>query len=165
MSSLKTALDSVYAYRFIRLMQKPFSEWEAYTLGIINDKGGLIKRPKTDSEKAVYTPFHAAVRSLKRVTSTVPGFNGVNSIFQAYSALSSRFGMTEADRAIIEKELGIQLNEEMVAGDAGGDSEKIASGSTSGSIQNVGGSVINKKSKDKNKTKKYRKNIVNLKKL
>ena len=118
MSTLKTSIDSVYAYRFVRLMQKPFVDWKAYEFGIINANGRFLRRPKTEEEKSAYTPFHASVRSVKRLVSTVPGLNTATYLTQAYSAISSRLGLTES----------------VTTGDAGGDPINIASGNNSGSI-------------------------------
>lgn len=136
MSALKTGVDSAYAYRFVRLMSKSFSEWKAFDLGLIDERGNLIRRPKTDEEKSSYTPFHAAVRSFKRTLGTVPGLTGISSAMASWSAISSRFDLTESDIEYIKKE--IPLMEEMVAGDAGGNATNIAAGVTSGSVVSAG---------------------------
>ncbi|WP_457848540.1 hypothetical protein, partial [Staphylococcus aureus] len=83
MSTIKSGIDAVYAYKFIRLMQKPFTEWKAYEAKIIDEKGTVLKRPTTPEEKAAYTAFHASVRSIKRMLTTVPGLNGVASMMSA----------------------------------------------------------------------------------
>lgn len=150
MSAAKTALDSVYAYRFISLMSKPFTSWKAFELGLINDNGSVVRRPKTPEEKSAYTPFHATVRAIKRMTSTIPTVTGIASISSAYSAITSRYGLTEADHQLICKEF--PLFEEMVAGDSGGDVKNIATGTTTGAITNVGPKVIKaSKSKKRNR--------------
>lgn len=144
MSLVKTAADSVYAYRFIRLMQKDFSQWKAYEHGLIDGKGNLVKRPKTTEEKDAYTPFHASIRTLKRTLATVPGVTGWTVMQSSLSAIGSRYSLTESDWKIIANELGGQLFE-MIAGDAGDGSESpksIASGTTTGDIVNAGPSII-----------------------
>ena len=45
----------------------------------------------------------------------------------------------------------IKLNEEMVAGDAGGNPQNIASGTTSGAVVNKGPETLPKKKRDKSK--------------
>lgn len=136
----KTVADSLYALRFIRLMQKSFEEWEAYRVGVIDNKGTILKRPKTDEEKKAYTPFHASIRSLKRTMATIPGMTAWATIQSSLSAIGSRFSLTESDWVLISKELNNPLFESMIAGDAGdgtGSSESIASGSTTGSVVNA----------------------------
>lgn len=149
MSALKTGIDSAYAYRFIRLMQKSFSEWEAFQYGIIDENGSVLKRPKTPEEKSAYTPFHASVRSVKRMFNTIPGATSLAVMATSLSAIGSRFGLSESDWKTISKELGEPMYE-MIAGDAGnssGSPESIASGTTTGDLVNVGPTPIPAKKK------------------
>jgi hypothetical protein len=155
MSTIKTGIDAVYAYKFIRLMQKPFTEWNAYEAKIIDEKGSVLKRPSTPEEKAAYTPFHAAVRSMKRMMSTVPGLAGMGSMMSAWSAIASRYNITESEQKEILEAL--PLLEDMVAGDSGGSVENIASGTTTGAITNKGPEQI--------PSKKRKRIKVNLNKL
>lgn len=155
MSTIKSGIDAVYAYKFIRLMQKPFTEWKAYEAKIIDEKGTVLKRPTTPEEKASYTAFHASVRSIKRMLTTVPGLNGVASMMSAWSAVASRYNITESEQKEIFEAL--PLFEDMVAGDSGGSVQNIASGTTTGAITNKGPETL---------TSKKRKRIkVNLNKL
>ena len=149
MSTIKTAVDSVYAYKFVRLMQKSFSEWTAHKMGLIDDRGQLLKMPKTPEEKTSYTPFHAAIRSMKRMMSTVPGLTGVSSVMSAWSAVASRYNITESEQKEIFNAL--PLFEDMVAGDSGGSTQNIATGTTTGAITNKGPAVLGKKKSTKRK--------------
>lgn len=145
MSTIKSSIDAVYAYKFIRLMQKPFTEWKAYEAKIIDEKGTVLKRPTTPEEKAAYTAFHASVRSIKRMLTTVPGLNGVASMMSAWSAVASRYNITEFEQKEIFEAL--PLFEDMVAGDSGGSVQNIASGTTTGAITNKGPETLPKKRK------------------
>lgn len=145
MSTIKSGIDAVYAYKFIRLMQKPFTEWKAYEAKIIDEKGTVLKRPSTPEEKASYTAFHASVRSIKRMLTTVPGLNGVASMMSAWSAVASRYNITESEQKEIFEAL--PLFEDMVAGDSGGSVQNIASGTTTGAITNKGPETLSKKRK------------------
>lgn len=145
----KTVADSLYAYRFIRLMQKDFKDWKAYEFGIINDRGSVLKRPKTDEEKSAYTPFHASVRAFKRMVGTVPGALTLGTAMSSWSAIASRFGMTESDVSLIARELDEPLYEEMVTGDSGGVPDKIAAGVKSGAIVSAGPQTVKPKRKQK----------------
>ena len=149
----KTIIDSAYAFRFIRLMQKSFSEWDAFKTGIIDENGNVLKRPKTDEEKSSYTPFHGAVRALKKNMAKIPGMTTWTSIQGSLSAIGSRFGLSESELTMIESELSL-IYEDMVAGDSGGDPVKITSGETSGDIVNAGPQVLGKKKERKIKSLK-----------
>lgn len=155
MSTIKSGIDAVYAYKFIRLMQKPFTEWKAYEAKIIDEKGTVLKRPTTPEEKASYTAFHASVRSIKRMLTTVPGLNGVASMMSAWSAVASRYNITESEQKEIFEAL--PLFEDMVAGDSGGSVQNIASGTTTGAITNKGPETL--------PSKKRKRIKVNLNKL
>lgn len=155
MGIINTAIDSVYAYRFIRLMQKPFTEWKAYEARLIDERGSVIKRPSTPEEKAAYTPFHASVRSMKRMLSTVPGLSGMASMMGAWSAVASRYNITESQQKEIFEAL--PLFEDMVAGDSGGSVQNIATGTTTGAVVNKGPETL--------PSKKRKRIKVNLSKL
>lgn len=155
MANIKTAVDSVYAYKFVRLMQKDFADWKAFGTGVIDAKGNVLKRPQSQEEKESYTPFHASIRSMKRMMNTVPGLTGVSSMMSAWSAVASRYGITESEQKDIYEALPIF--EEMVAGDSGGNTQNIASGVTSGAITNKGPAPIGKEKRKRLK--------VNIKKL
>lgn len=146
----KTATETYLAYKFIRLMQKDFKDWKAYEYGIIDDKGNLLKRPKTDEEKKAYGPMTAAVRSLKKNLSRIPGAQTWVTFNSMLSAMQSRIGLSEADIEIIQENMKLMLENDgaMVAGDAGGNPIKIASGENSGPIVNKGPQIMGKKKKE-----------------
>lgn len=152
----KTATETYLAYKFIRLMQKDFKDWHAYQLGIIDDKGNLLKRPKTDEEKQAYGPMTAAVRSLKKNLARIPGAQTWVTFNSMLSAMQSRVGLTEADIEIIQENMKLIFEEDgaMVAGDAKGDPDKIAAGENSGAIVNKGPQVLGKTKKAKTTSSK-----------
>lgn len=141
-------MDLTYTVRMIRLLKKPFEDWTAYKLGIINGQGEVLRRPKTDEEKNAYTPFHASVRQIKKRLSNVPYMTGYMNFTSMYDNIRNRYNLTEQDHHDIMMnlpELKEVLSEEMVAGDAGGNPQKIAAGETSGAITNIAPKVLGKK--------------------
>ena len=73
MSSLA---DTYITYRIIKILVTPWTNQEAYKLGIINDKGKVLKKYrelKTSKEKAAYTVLIRFVFNLKRLLNQVPG--------------------------------------------------------------------------------------------
>ncbi|QPI17981.1 hypothetical protein POP12_189 [Pectobacterium phage POP12] len=138
-------MDLTYSVRMIRLLKKPWTEWTAYKFGIIDGQGELIRNPKTNDEKEAYSPFHRSVRHIKRRMNNVPYMTGFMNLTSSYDSLRNRYNLTEQEHQDIMmnvprlKEL-FEAEEkqfdEMVAGDSGGNPEKIASGETSGAITN-----------------------------
>lgn len=148
MTQLIKNMDLTYSVRMIRLLRKPFTEWTAYKLGLISGQGDVVKRPKTEEEKNAYTPFHASVRHIKKRMNSVPYLTGFMNFTSMYDTIRNRYNLTEQDHQDIMMnipELQAVLDEEMVAGDAGGNPVKIASGETSGAITNIAPKVLGKK--------------------
>lgn len=94
MGLLSKAADTIYAFRFLKLLTTPFNKTKAFELGIIDAKGKVLKKSrelKTAEEKSAYTHFHRLVFNIKKV---IPG-----STFGSYAAalflLKEHTGMSE----------------------------------------------------------------------
>lgn len=75
-NALTRASDLFYALRFLRLLTTEWKDTTAAKLGILDDTGKVIRRPKdlnTSEEKAAYTVFHRLVFNVKRLLNKVPG--------------------------------------------------------------------------------------------
>ena len=69
------ALNLYFIYKFLRILTTPFASTEAFKLGIIDEKGKILKkksRLKTIAEKDAYTMMHRLVWKLKRLMEKVP---------------------------------------------------------------------------------------------
>ncbi|AFC22135.1 hypothetical protein GAP161_028 [Cronobacter phage vB_CsaM_GAP161] len=149
-------MDLTYSVRMIRLLKKPFTEWSAFKLGIIDGQGEVLKNPKTKEELEAYSPFHRSVRHIKRRLNAVPYMSGFMNLTSAYDSLRNRWNLTEQEHEEIMMnlpELRERLNEEMVAGDSGGSVDNIASGVTTGAITNKGPKVLGSTRPHKRKRK------------
>lgn len=68
-------VDAIIAYRILRKLSTPFNETEAYRLGIIDDRGKILRkfneltRPE---EKDAYTLLDRLVWRVKRIIERVP---------------------------------------------------------------------------------------------
>ncbi len=68
------AVDLVITYRIIKLLITPFNKQEAFKLGIIDEKGKVLRKfrtLKTTAEKKSYTILHRFVFNLKRILTKV----------------------------------------------------------------------------------------------
>jgi hypothetical protein len=59
-----------YVYDLIKYLHTPFTEWEAYEKGIINDKGKKLRNPKSDENK-YWNYFIAQIAYLKNQLSNI----------------------------------------------------------------------------------------------
>ena len=75
MGILKSAADTVYAFRFIRMMVMDWKSWDAYKEGVIDENGKRDRNVKidTDDKKSAYTPFVRLVANIKRLVAKLPG--------------------------------------------------------------------------------------------
>ena len=68
-------VDSVIAYRILRMLTIPFIETDAYKLGIIDAKGKELKKMSqlhTGDELNAYSILHRMVYRIKRIIEKVP---------------------------------------------------------------------------------------------
>ena len=64
------ALNLYFIYKFLRILTTPFGITDAFKLGIIDEKGKILKKKsklKTIAEKESYTMMHRLVWKLKRL--------------------------------------------------------------------------------------------------
>lgn len=75
MSLITRAGDLVYTFRFLKLLVTPFTETDAFKLGLIDEDGKRIKSETIDDaeKKSAYTAFHRLVFNVKRLMAKAPG--------------------------------------------------------------------------------------------
>jgi len=61
------------AYRLIELLARPFKEWDAFKLGLIDDKGETIKQPVLSDEKKAFGMFEKIIRNIKQILNKAIG--------------------------------------------------------------------------------------------
>lgn len=72
--SVSTFADTVYTYRFLKLLVTPFNKTKAYEFGIVDDDGKRTdKEIKTQEERDSFNLFHRLVFNLKRLLGAAPG--------------------------------------------------------------------------------------------
>ena len=75
MGIMSGALNLYFIYKFLRILTTPWEKTEAFKLGIINEKGKILKkkaRLKTIAEKEAYTMMDRLVWKLKRLMEKIP---------------------------------------------------------------------------------------------
>jgi hypothetical protein len=79
MSIGSTILDTLIAYKFIKIISTNWKNTEAYKLGIIDDKGKILKKRnslKTKEEKSAYPSiFYTLCWNLKKLMDRIPIVN------------------------------------------------------------------------------------------
>ena len=108
------AIDLFVTYRFLKILTTPFEKMEAYKLGIIDEKGNRIRKPKstkpavelaTTELKNAYTILHKLVFNIKKIFGKVPGLRTkVGTYAAALFLLKDTFKESVDDPDMFEKE-------------------------------------------------------------
>ena len=116
-----SAIDLFVTYRFLKLLTTPFKKTEAFKLGIIDDKGHRIMKPKsskpevelsTTQQKNSYTILHKLVFNIKKLFNKVPGLRTkVGTYAAALFLLKDTFKESVDDPDVFEKEFMKYLRE------------------------------------------------------
>ena len=97
--------DIFVAYKFIKLLTTPWKKTDAFKLGIIDNKGKILKKRdslKTDKEKKAYTSVHSLVWNLKKLLDKLPGGKTrLGSFATALWLLKEEYGYT--NNTLLEK--------------------------------------------------------------
>ena len=70
------AIDAFITFRFLKLLVTPFNKTEAYRLGIIDERGKVLRKYKSlerMEERQAYTILHRLVFNIKKLIEKVPG--------------------------------------------------------------------------------------------
>ena len=115
------AIDLFVTYRFLKLLTTPFEKTDAFELGIIDEKGNRIKKPKstrpavdltTTELKNSYTILHKLVFNIKKIFDKVPGLRTkVGTYAAALFLLKDTFKESVEDPDVFEKEFMKYLKE------------------------------------------------------
>jgi len=112
-SGLTRVADFGYAIRFLKLLVTPFNKTKAFELGIIDEKGKVLKKGKerkTPQEKAAYTVFHRLVFNLKKL---IP-LGKIGSFAAALFLIREHTGMTDDDIEHVLDQLDIEIDKDNI---------------------------------------------------
>lgn len=111
MGLLKKAADTVYAFRFIRMLVLDWKDWDAYKAGIIDENGKRVKSVKIDNleKSSTWTPFIRLCANIKRLISKAPGGGSrLGSFAAALYLIKEKTGMTDKELKQICEKVGIE---------------------------------------------------------
>lgn len=69
---MPTIVGSYVALKFIQLFTKPFNEWPAYKMGLIDDKGQKLRETENTTEEKEFVSWKNLIRKLKIILEKVP---------------------------------------------------------------------------------------------
>jgi hypothetical protein len=105
MGLLTRTTDTVYAFRFLRLLTTPWTKMGAYKMGLIDANGNILRKPETSEEKSKYNIFHKLVFNIKRMLNVLPfGKTTIASYLAALYLIKEKTGVSDRALAKILKE-------------------------------------------------------------
>ena len=110
MSLANRAGDLYFTFRFLKLLTTPWTDTEAYKLGLIDDNGKRLKSKKIQSseEKDAYTSFMRVVFNMKRLIQKLPGgSNKIASYASALLLIREEMGVTDKGIEKLVKEMDL----------------------------------------------------------
>lgn len=69
-------VDYFLVYQFIRRLATPFNEWDAYKLGIIDERGNILRKRRDlrlKQERDAFGVFDLMILNIKKLLEKVPG--------------------------------------------------------------------------------------------
>ena len=109
---MSRVIDALVAYRVLKLLVTPFNRTEAFKLGIIDDKGKVLKKSKDikdSKERNAYTLLIRFVFNLKRMLSKI-GIRGP--LGSATAAAIAFFKEEHGDNPEVEREIYKYIKEQ-----------------------------------------------------
>jgi len=108
------AIDFLITYRVIKLLVTPWTSFDAYKLGIIDNSGKALKKfkdIKDSNEKKAYTYLHRFVFNLKRILQKVGLGSRLGSFAVALALLIKENKQLEKHKSLIESSIISYLKE------------------------------------------------------
>lgn len=100
-------VDNLIAYRVLTMLIKPFSETDAFKLGIIDNKGKNLIKPSsfhTQEQKNAYTFLHRLVFNMKKIINKLPGGESkLKSFVSAYFLIREYYEKNERSTSMMEQ--------------------------------------------------------------
>lgn len=100
-------IDNLIALRVLSMLVKPFSETDAFKLGIIDNKGKNLIKPsmfRTTDQKSAYTFLHRLVFNMKKIINKLPGGESkLKSLVSAYFLIREYYEKNERSISMMEQ--------------------------------------------------------------
>ena len=126
--TLSLAQEYYVGYKLLSLISKPYVEFEAYKLGLIDERGKSLRKSKTREEKEAMSPLVVLALNFKQTVV-------FNPVFLSKIKISPYFALREAmtHGSVDDAELDAII-EAMMAGDASSEPAAQAAGINTGAV-------------------------------
>ncbi|MBY0540278.1 MAG: hypothetical protein K2P52_02545 [Campylobacterales bacterium] len=153
--------DTYLVYSFIKRLVKPFTSWDAYKLGVIDETGNILIPVKNRSlkQKQSLLLFDLMVLNMKKILGNIPGGNSKFATYSAalYLIKEDTDNFSELDF----KKFMMDLDEEVVNNVGSGNIAGVNNQDSFGGhkIFKVNSDTIDKNRKGRKKYSRYSKSV------
>lgn len=161
-------VDNIIAYRILKMLVQPFTDTEAYHLGIIDAHGKTIRKSSsltTDAEKNAYNYLTRLVFGIKKIINRLPGGeNKLKSLIAALFLVKEQYQSgNRLTNAVLEERFAntlkmldnrVSLVEEEIAVNKFLEEDGMGAGAVGGAPTNATGAAVST-----NEPKIYKKDI------
>lgn len=83
-NSLGTVVGTLFAYKVLKYLTTPFTDFDAYKVGLIDHKGRQLKKPQTKEEKEAWDIGDRVIIRAKRVLERTGALGTAAGLYAAY---------------------------------------------------------------------------------
>lgn len=110
-------VDLFMVYHFLKRLATPFDKWEAYKLGIIDERGNILRKRKElrkIKERKAFGVFDVMILNMKKLIEKVPGGKSRIASYAAALYLIREWNhMTDSESLLTEEITDEQINESL----------------------------------------------------
>lgn len=102
---MSQTVDLYMTYRVLRRLTTPFTEWDAYRLGIIDKDGKVLKKRRdltTSAEREAFTLFDLMILNMKKALALIPGGSSKTATYAAALWLIREFNEEATEKQLLE---------------------------------------------------------------
>ena len=115
---MSQAIDNLIAYRVLTMLVKPFSETDAFKLGIIDNKGKNLIKPssfRTQAQREAYTFLHRLVFNMKKIINRLPGGESkLKSLVSAYFLIREYYEKNNRSTSMMQEKFNKLMQSEAI---------------------------------------------------
>ena len=115
---MSQAIDNLIAYRVLTMLIKPFSETDAFKLGIIDNKGKNLIKPssfRTQEQREAYTFLHRLVFNMKKIINRLPGGESkLKSLVSAYFLIREYYEKNNRSTSMMQEKFNKLMQSEAI---------------------------------------------------
>ena len=101
-------VDWVFTYQLLKRLALPFNKWPAFTNGLIDDTGQLLRDPTSEDRKEYWGYFDRIVWNLKKIITKFTGHSQLTASLVSLYLLKEGVNEEKSDE-IVEKIFGKEI--------------------------------------------------------